>query len=103
MKSDDFAIQAAKHNGNIDRKSSRFANADLAMGQSSLIRKTFSLPSEECVAIDILRGLAASQGKFPSHSEIVRAGLILLQTLSGLELSKALDQVAHLVPGRKAT
>lgn len=101
MKSEDFAMQAVKHNRGQDKKGARFANADLAMGQASVIRKTFSLPSEECVAIDILRGLAASQGKYPSHSEIVRAGLILLRTLSGPELSKALDQVAHLVPGRK--
>lgn len=102
MKSNDFTAQAAKILNSNSKKKTRFADADLVLGNAKVIKTTFSLPPEEHAALDVLRGLAANENRYPFHSELIRAGLLLLQELSSQELVAALDQVRHLSHGRKA-
>ena len=102
MKSKDFTAQAAKITNGGSKRKTRFADADLALGNTKVVKTTFSLPPEEYAALDVLRGLAASENQYPFHSELIRAGLLLLQELSSQELVVALDQVRHLGHGRKA-
>ena len=102
MKSNDFTAQAAKISSSGSKRKARFADADLALGNAKVVRTTFSLPPEEHAALDVLRGLAASENRFPVHSELIRAGLLLLHGLSSQELLAALDQVRHLRHGPKS-
>lgn len=102
MKSKDFIAQAAKITNRGGKKKTRFADADQALGNVKVVKTTFSLPPEEHAALDVLRGLAASENRYPFYSELIRAGLLLLQELSTQELGAALDQVKHLPHGRKA-
>ena len=101
MKSDDFTAQAAKIMSSGNKRKTRFVDADLVLGNAKVVRRTFSLPTEEHAALDVLRGLAASANRFPVHSKLIRAGLLLLQGLSSQELGAALDQVRHLSHGPK--
>lgn len=101
MKSKDFTAQAERITNSGSKRKSRFADADLALGNTKVVRTTFSLPPEEYATLDVLRGLAASENRYPFHSELIRAGLLLLQRLSSQELGAALDQVKHLGHGRK--
>jgi Arc/MetJ-type ribon-helix-helix transcriptional regulator len=96
MKSEDFTAEAAKISSCSSRKKSRFADADVALGNAKVVKTTFSLPPEEYAALDVLRGLAASEYRYPSQSELIRAGLLQLQGLSSQELGAALDQIKHL-------
>jgi hypothetical protein len=110
MSKKDFTSQMATMNMNqMKSDDGRFKKADAAIAQAStqralngqVLRKTFSLPSDEYSNFRLLRRLAADEDRLPSESELVRAGIIMLSGLTGPMLAIALDQVRHLTPGRK--
>lgn len=71
--------------------------------KTSVIRDTFSMPSDDYDRIEALRIAANKQGRSStSKSEVVRAGLLALSSLNGPQLVEVLDRLEKLVPGRKA-
>lgn len=68
---------------------------------SMVIRDTFSMPDGDYKRIEALRSLAARQGHIHTKSELIRAGLVLLSSLTPEGLVKALSQVERVKPGRK--
>lgn len=71
--------------------------------KTSVIRDTFSMPSDDYDRIEVLRIAANKQGRSStSKSEVVRAGLLALSSLDGQQLVEVLDRLEKLVPGRKA-
>jgi Arc/MetJ-type ribon-helix-helix transcriptional regulator len=69
---------------------------------STVVRDTFSMPSDEYAVLDVLRGKAAASGRFPSKSELVRCGIRALKTLTTEQLCELLEQGAKLKPGPKS-
>ena len=71
--------------------------------KSSVVRDTFSMPQDDYARIEELRITAAREGRIStSKSEVVRAGLQALGSLSGQQLVEALCRLEKLVPGRKS-
>ena len=66
-------------------------------GDSAIIRETFSLPPSDSALIDQLRQRSAAQGVMLNRSEILRAGLAALSTLSDSKLV----EIGNLVPKMK--
>ena len=70
--------------------------------KTSVIRDTFSMPSDDYARIEELRITANKEGRSStSKSEVVRAGLQALGLLNGQQLVEALDRLEKLLPGRK--
>lgn len=77
--------------------------APMPKQKASVIRDTFSMPSDDYARIEELRIAANKEGRSStSKSEVVRAGLLALSSLNGRQLVDVLDQLEKLVPGRKA-
>ena len=71
--------------------------------KTSVIRDTFSMPSDDYARIEELRIAANKEGRSStSKSEVVRAGFLSLSSLNGHQLVDVLEQLEKLVPGRKA-
>jgi hypothetical protein len=66
-----------------------------------VIRDTFSMPVGDYELIDTLRGKALKQMMTVTKSEIVRAGLLLLDSLEGKDLKTALIRVEKVKTGRR--
>lgn len=73
----------------------------VAKDPTLVIRDTFSLPHDDYALIDELRQAAARQGIIATKSEMVRAGLRILRSMSAEEVGKAVLQLERLKPGRK--
>ena len=65
-----------------------------------LVRHDFTIPRDEYRAIDALKGRAAAFALRPKKSELLRAGLMLLQQLPDAKLAAALKQVPAIKTGR---
>jgi hypothetical protein len=71
-----------------------------AVGDSSIIRETFSMPPRDRELIDQLRQRIAAQGVILNRSEILRAGLAALSTLPDSLLADAGNRVPKMKTGR---
>ena len=72
----------------------------VSVGDSSIVRETFSLPPEDSALIDTLRQRIAAQGVLLNRSEVLRAGLVALNTLPASLLADAANRVMKMKPGR---
>lgn len=71
-----------------------------SVGDSAIIRETFSMPPSDSDLIDQLRQRSAAQGVMLNRSEILRAGLAALGTLSDAKLVEIGNQVPKMKTGR---
>lgn len=71
-----------------------------SVGDSAIIRETFSMPPGDSDLIDQLRQRSAAQGVMLNRSEILRAGLAALSTLSDAKLVEIGNQVPKMKTGR---
>jgi len=67
----------------------------------SVIRDTFSMPRDDHTLIEQLRVRAAKEGRNTNKSEVIRAGLRALESISSDELITLLDRLERIKPGRK--
>lgn len=67
-----------------------------------LVRDSFTVPKDEYAAIDALKLRAAQQGHEIKKSELLRAGLKLLNSLDDKQLLAALQAVPSIKTGRPA-
>ena len=65
-----------------------------------LVRDSFTIPKTEYAAIDALKQRAAKLGQSPKKSEMLRAGIMLLASLSDAALLTALSHVPAIKTGR---
>ena len=65
-----------------------------------LVRDSFTIPKTEFAAIDVLKGRAIALGSSVKKSELLRAGLMVLQGLSDAAYKAALSAVPTLKTGR---
>jgi hypothetical protein len=90
---------------------SRFAKADAAMGlrnerpkaADKVIRDSFSIPAADYELIAVIRTRCLSAGIYKNKSEVVRAGLHILNTLADRDLQAALAAVEAVRTGRPVT
>lgn len=68
---------------------------------STVIRDTFSMPPQDYELVEALRTRAARLGRNTSKSEVVRAGLRLLDAVGEEQLYAVLQELARTSPGRK--
>lgn len=92
----------------------RFSRADVALGgtqnkaaspkasiRKKVIRDNFSMPEEDYTLIEEIRQrLIREHAVVKNKSEVLRAGLKLLQSLDTESLLEAADEVVALKPGR---
>jgi hypothetical protein len=103
----------AEQNRATDRQLDRFARAEAIMdaGESKpletekperekVIRDSFTLPATDYQRIAKIQERALGSGFHVNKSEIVRAGLLLLDGLSNAELISALKRVEKIKTGR---
>lgn len=67
-----------------------------------LVRDSFSIPKTEYAAIDALKTRAVSLGATVKKSELLRAGLMALQSMGDAAFQRALAAVPTLKTGRPA-
>lgn len=73
------------------------------VGESSIVKETFSLPPDESARIDRVRMRAAALGMMLNRSEVVRLGLLAaLNFLDDAQLVEAADQIPRIKTGRPA-
>jgi hypothetical protein len=65
-----------------------------------LVRDSFTIPKAEFAAIDLLKSRAIALGSSVKKSELLRAGLMVLQGLSDAAYKAALSAVPTLKTGR---
>jgi hypothetical protein len=68
-----------------------------------LVRDSFTIPKTEFAAIDTLKNRAIALGTSVKKSELLRAGLMVLQGLNDAAYKAALSAVPTLKTGRPAT
>jgi len=67
-----------------------------------LVRDSFTIPKNEYVAIDALKGRGIALGHSVKKSELLRAGLLALQAMSDSQFKSAIGAVPQLKTGRPA-
>ena len=68
-----------------------------------LVRDSFTIPKTEFAAIDTLKNRAVALGTSVKKSELLRAGLMVLQGLNDIAYKAALSAVPTLKTGRPTT
>ncbi|MBL0945767.1 MAG: hypothetical protein IBJ04_15735 [Hydrogenophaga sp.] len=74
-----------------------------AAKKPKLVRDSFTIPKNEFAAIDALKARAISLGLSVKKSELLRAGLMVLQGLNDAAYKAALAAVPTLKTGRPAS
>jgi FixJ family two-component response regulator len=67
-----------------------------------LVRDSFTMPAEEHQIIDKLKKKIRTTGSEVKKSELIRAGIAVLDTLSSRALAAAINRVPNLKTGRPA-
>ncbi len=70
--------------------------------QKRVVRHTFSMPPESLEALETLQQQAMLQGIGINKSELIRAGILQLQSMKPQTLARALSRVQKLKTGRPA-
>lgn len=65
-----------------------------------LVRDSFTMPADDFALVAVLKGRALQVQRPAKKSELLRAGLHALSTLSPQALAKALDALAPIKAGR---
>lgn len=68
--------------------------------KAKLVRDSFTIPKNEYLHIDSLKQRTALLGSPAKKSELLRAGIQLLSTLTDTQLRKALSQIPTVKTGR---
>ncbi len=108
----------AEENRAVDRKLDRFARAEAVFKDSGagetesenaektsvehprVIRDSFSLPATDYAIIATLRERALKAGVYANKSELVRAGLRLLQEMNEADFVSAVQRIEKIKTGR---
>ncbi len=67
-----------------------------------MVRDSFTMPKEEYAVIEVLKDRAAKAGRPAKKSELLRAGVALLERLSAKALVSALQALPAVKTGRPA-
>lgn len=78
----------AKKHKHVDRENDR------------LVRDSFTIPAREYQAVEALKQRYLANGIHMKKSEILRAGLLALSSMSSDELAAVADRVERIKPGR---
>ena len=78
------------------------SNHKSAGKKPKLVRDSFTIPKAEYAAIEALKGRALKRGVGVTKSELLRAGLMLLQPLSDARFKAAMASVPTIKTGRPA-
>lgn len=78
----------AKKHKSVDRENGR------------LVRDSFTIPAREYQAVEALKQRFLENGIHMKKSEILRAGLLALSSMSSDELAAVADRVERIKPGR---
>jgi hypothetical protein len=73
---------------------------DAKVKKPKLVRDSFTIPKNEYLQIDSLKQRTALLGAPAKKSELLRAGIQLLSTLTDAQLRKALSQIPTVKTGR---
>lgn len=76
------------------------AERDAKARKPKLVRDSFTMPKDEYAAIESLKQRLSLQGTPAKKSELLRAGLVLLNGLQDAALAKAMQAVPSLKTGR---
>jgi hypothetical protein len=76
------------------------AAAEVKVKKPKLVRDSFTIPKNEYSNIESLKQKSALLGSPAKKSELLRAGIQLLTTLSDAQLRKALAQIPTVKTGR---
>ncbi|MDT0137037.1 hypothetical protein [Acidovorax sp. PRC11] len=76
------------------------AERDAKARKPKLVRDSFTMPKDEYAAIENLKQRLALQGTPAKKSELLRAGLVLLNGLQDAALAKAMQAIPSLKTGR---
>jgi len=76
------------------------AERDAKARKPKLVRDSFTMPKDEYAAIESLKQRLALQGTPAKKSELLRAGLVLLNGLQDAALAKAMQAIPLLKTGR---
>lgn len=68
--------------------------------ESKVVRATFSMPQSCVEQLEELQAVIGKNGRVMNKSEIVRAGLVALQSMPRDKLMSSLLKVAHIKAGR---
>ncbi|MFG6448325.1 hypothetical protein ACG0Z6_08705 [Roseateles sp. BYS180W] len=79
---------------------SKAKNTPADSSKVKLVRDSFTMPKDEYAKIDALKQRAAAKARVVKKSEILRAGVALLDKLSDTQLLAALSAVPSLKTGR---
>ncbi|WCM91360.1 hypothetical protein M5C99_13150 [Acidovorax sp. NCPPB 2350] len=86
------------------KRAKAIAPPDSKPRKPKLVRDSFTIPKDEYAAIDELKQRLAERGTPAKKSELLRAGLKLLSSLTDAALEKAMQAVPSIKTGRpKAT
>ncbi len=66
-----------------------------------VVRDTFSMPTQDYSVIEVIRIRLAREGYICSKSEVIRAGLLALNSMPGGELVERISVVEKIKMGRK--
>ena len=67
-----------------------------------VVRDTFSMPTSDYGVIEVIRIRLAKEGVICSKSEVIRAGLLALNSMHGGELIERMSVVEKIKMGRKS-
>lgn len=86
-------------------KSKKTDNADkpTKIKKPKLVRDSFTIPKDEYQVIDSLKQRSAKLGQAMKKSELLRAGIKLLNTLDDVQFKTALANVPAIKTGRPKT
>ena len=76
------------------------AERDAKARKPKLVRDSFTMPKDEYAAIESLKQRLSLQGTPAKKSELLRAGLVLLNGLQDAALAKAMQAIPSLKTGR---
>jgi len=74
--------------------------APVKVKKHKLVRDSFTMPKDEYVVIETLKLRAGKLGQSPKKSELLRAGIKALATLSDIQFKAALSNVPTIKTGR---
>lgn len=84
----------------VSRKPAASAAAEVKPAKQKLVRDSFTIPRVEYAMLDQLKQRAISLARAAKKSELLRAGIKLLSTLSDRAFAKALADVPTIKTGR---
>lgn len=97
---DRFAKAEAAFNDDVDNYKEKAKDLNNEVKKEKIVRDTFSIPIQDYVLISKCKEKALIDRLVVNKSEIIRAGLILLDKLAGKDFIEAIEAVKKIKTGR---